>query len=293
MHTTVIGSYPLDYDKLGSEAIRQSVEDQISAGVEIVSDGQTRSDILSVYESVLQGIKNKEGKMRITGKITSIENSKLIEDFKFAKSIAGKREVKAILTGPSTLLSFSVLNTIVYKGFWDKNLYKDVSKALLDIALELEKAGAKHFQIDEPYFSVKMSKEFQEAVENIATQLHGEVSLHVCGDITKIFDQLLKIRGVRILSHAFAGNPENLSVISRDNLESSNKILGFGCINVSSEELEEEKEVIELIKKGADLVGPENMIIHPDCGMRSLSREIAKEKLLVMCKAVKELNLLI
>jgi 5-methyltetrahydropteroyltriglutamate--homocysteine methyltransferase len=291
MHTTVIGSYPLKYDELGSNAIEQAVEEQISAGINIISDGQTRADMISMYAGVLNGMEVKNGKMRITEKISTIDVSKFVEDFKLAKDIAGKRaEVKAILTGPLTLASISTLNTLAYKGYWDKKLYKDISSALLNIALELEKAGARHFQIDEPYFSVKMPKEAIEAVENITTQLHEEVTLHVCGDITKIFDDLLKLNGIKILSHAFANNPENLSVISREKLESSGKILGFGCINISSERVEKEEEVLDLVNKSINLVGIENIVIHPDCGMRMLPKEVAKEKLITMCKAVQRIK---
>ena len=292
MKTTVIGSYPLKYDELGSKAIEQAVEEQISAGINVVSDGQTRADMVSVYSGVLKGMEVRNGRMRIIGKISVGDVSKFVEDFKFAKEVAGERaEVKAILTGPATLASLSVINTLAYKGYWDRKLYKDISLALSDIVAELEKNGAKYFQIDEPYFSVNFQMDlFKEALENIFTQIHGEVALHVCGDITKVFDELLSFKGVKILSHAFSGNPENLSVISREKLENANKILGFGCVNISSEQVEEEKEIADLIKKGINLVGIENMIVHPDCGMHMLPKEAAKKKLVNMCRAVKEIE---
>ena len=60
--------------------------------------------------------------------------------------------------------------------------------------------------------------------------------------------------------------------------------------NISSEQVEEEKEIADLIKKGINLVGIENMIVHPDCGMRMLPKEAAKKKLVNMCRAVKLQN---
>ena len=116
------------------------------------------------------------------------------------------------------------------------------------------------------------------------------MTLHVCGDVTKIFDDLLKLKGVNILSHAFAGTLENIRLISREKLESSGKMLGFGCIDVSSERVESVEEVTSLIKRGIDLVGADNMIVHPDCGMHALPRSVAREKLAIMCKAVRLLN---
>ena len=288
MYTTVIGSYPLKYNELGADAIRRSVEEQISAGIKIVSDGQTRTDMISMYAGAIGGMEIKNGKMRIVDKLTLKDASKFLEDFKYAKNVAGSRaSVKAIFTGPTTLANLSTLNTLAYKGYWDKKLYRDISIALMNIALELEKAGAKYFQIDEPYFSIKMIENAsQEAVENIATQIHGEISLHVCGDISKIFDKLLKFNGIKVLSHAFSEFPENFQVISQEKLENMNKILGFGCVSIT-DRIEEEKEIIDLIKKGIKLVGIRNMIIHPDCGMRFLPKEVAKCKLINMCKAAK------
>ena len=45
-------------------------------------------------------------------------------------------------------------------------------------------------------------------------------------------------------------------------------------------------QVTNLIKKGIDIVGEENMIIDPDCGMRMLSRDTALLKLKTMKEAV-------
>ncbi len=42
MHKTVIGSWPVFYGEHGKAAIRMAVEDQVAAGVDVISDGQTR-----------------------------------------------------------------------------------------------------------------------------------------------------------------------------------------------------------------------------------------------------------
>ena len=298
MRTTVIGSYPLRYEELGPQAVVRSVEEQIAAGVDLVSDGQTRSDMVSVYAGVLDGMVIRdmaglnEKRLHITGRVGLHDPSIFVEDFQLAKRTAGERAgVKAVLTGPVTLAFSSILETKHYKGYRDRQLYLDLSGALLAIADELERAGAAFFQIDEPFFSVGAPMDIaQEAVEAVATGLKGEVALHVCGDVSRVFDRLLGFRGVRVLSHGFAGTPGNLALISREKLEGAGKLLGFGCVDSASETVEAYEEVAGLLHKGVALAGHENLVVHPDCGLRALPHAVAREKLEVMCRASRSIS---
>ncbi|MEM4728383.1 MAG: hypothetical protein QXH42_01295 [Thermoplasmata archaeon] len=332
MRTTVIGSYPLSYEELGPDAVVRAVEEQIAAGVELVSDGQTRGDIISIYAGMIEGMELRaEGtvqsgghgarhmdsavtgevacgadrmsgwgsmvaggvgrRMFISGRISPRDASMLVGDFRLATATArGRAGVKAILTGPVTLAFSSVLDTKVYSGYRDRRLYMDLSGALLEIARELERAGAKHLQLDEPYFSIGVPVLLaREAVENIALGFRGEVALHACGDVRRALDWMLGLKGVRVLSLEFAGAPQNLEVISREKLEGSGKLLGFGCIDTASERVESEEEVLGLLRKGASLVGEENMVAHPDCGLKGLPLEAARRKLRVLCAAARSL----
>jgi 5-methyltetrahydropteroyltriglutamate--homocysteine methyltransferase len=293
MRTTVIGSYPLSYGELGPRAVIRAVEEQIAAGVQLVSDGQTRADMVSAYAGVLKGAELKGGgadrKLHITGKIGSGDCSGLLDDFGLARRTAGKRaEVKAVLTGPVTLAFSSVLDTKEYGGYRDRMLHMDTSEALLGLARRYGEAGARHLQIDEPFFSVGVPMELaKEAVEHLAGGFDGECALHVCGDVSKVFDGLLDFKGIKVLSHAFAGNPQNIGLVSRRKLAGAGKMLGFGCIDTASERVEGVEEVLALIRKGIELAGRENLIIHPDCGMRALPHAAAKAKLEAMCGAAR------
>ena len=55
MFTTVIGSYPRRFAELGEEAIIQSVNDQREAGIDLVSDGQTRFDMIEYFARAISG----------------------------------------------------------------------------------------------------------------------------------------------------------------------------------------------------------------------------------------------
>ena len=54
---TVIGSYPSDFNKLGLVAIREAVNDQLRMGIDLISDGQTRTDMVSYYAKSIDGFK--------------------------------------------------------------------------------------------------------------------------------------------------------------------------------------------------------------------------------------------
>lgn len=293
VRTTVIGSYPLSYDQLGPQAIVHAVEEQVAAGVQLVSDGQTRADMVSVYAGVLNGTELKgEGgdrKLHIIGKIGLGDTSKMVDDFKLARKTAGKRaQAKAILTGPVTLAFSCVLDTKQYGGFRDRELYMDLARALSGLSARYREAGARHLQVDEPFFSVGVPMELaKEAVEHIACAFDGEAALHVCGDVSRIFDGLLDFKGVRLLSHAFAGNASNLGLVTRRKLADAGKVIGFGCIDTASESVETAGEVAALLRKGIELAGRENMVVHPDCGMRALPHAVARAKLEAMCAAAR------
>jgi 5-methyltetrahydropteroyltriglutamate--homocysteine methyltransferase len=282
MFTTVIGSYPLSFKQIGQEAIVQSVHDQLKAGIDLVSDGQTRYDMIEYFARAISGYEFSGGGL-IKGKIGQGHPEAFIEDLKFAKSLAP--HIKGIVTGPITLV-FSSRILGAYGGFRDKNVYLDTARALLDIALGLQDNGAEWIQIDEPYLSVGAPMDIaRSAVESIATQLKVPVALHVCGKVGKIFEQLVDWRGIRLLSHAFMGEADNMEVLKLDKFLSSDKVLGLGCVDTKSLEVESVDKIRGLIDKALEKLPPERLALHPDCGLRTLPREVAFNKLKNMVEA--------
>jgi 5-methyltetrahydropteroyltriglutamate--homocysteine methyltransferase len=92
---------------------------------------------------------------------------------------------------------------------------------------------------------------------------------------------------VDIVDCEFAGIKRNLEVLENSDLE---KIIGFGCVDTKTENVETPEEIHELLRKGAELVGVENMMIDPDCGMRMLPEKVAYQKLKNMTEALKWLS---
>jgi 5-methyltetrahydropteroyltriglutamate--homocysteine methyltransferase len=283
MLTTVIGSYPLRYDQLGKDAVLQSVQDQLNAGIDLVTDGQTRYDMIGYFARIIEGY-TFDNKSYIKGKIGKGIPDLLLEDLETAKGLAP--HVKGLITGPVTLVFASKIKG-VYQGYHDESVYMDTAGALLDIALAMERQGAEWIQIDEPYLSIGAPMEIaKKAIESIAVNIKAPVALHVCGKVATIIDTLLDLRGVTLLSHGFKGE-DNLSILQNTRLMSSAKILGLGCVDTKKNRIEDVPEISNLIQTALKSLPQDRLVIHPDCGLRNLDRKTAFNKLKNMVIASK------
>jgi 5-methyltetrahydropteroyltriglutamate--homocysteine methyltransferase len=213
------------------------------------------------------------------------KSAHIISGNEFAKDVYG---VKGIITGPTTMVLSSRI-----EGFYSQ---EDRSRAIMDTArvmkkeaLDLQNAGAAYIQVDEPFLSTGMAdlKTAHQAMEIISQELEIPLSMHVCGDLSNVFSEILKFP-VDILDFEFAGNHTNISLL--ENVDLGGKKIGFGCIDTKALRVESTEEIHNLLIKGMDIIGVEKMIIDPDCGMRMLNRESALQKLKNMTEAVKWLS---
>lgn len=318
MITTVVGSYPAlpkgpssisqkisnifgTYDEY-KPAIEFAVRDQIKAGIDIISDGQVRANMIEIFAKSIPGMAVEDKTTKIVGKIMPSYESIGADDLKYAIRVAegiskdykknskktlveDVKGIKGIITGPSTLVFSSRM-----EGFYNnkEDAVIDLAYALKKEAESLEKAGAVYIQIDEPFLSTGMVdvNNAKKAVEIITQDLSIPKAMHVCGDVGNIFEEILKFK-VDIIDCEFAGIPQNVNLLENTNL--NGKKIGFGCLDTKTDKIETKEEVVELIKKGIDLIGAENMLADPDCGMRMRSRYAAYHKLKSMTEAVKSL----
>ena len=154
--TTVVGSYPVVkgsglrslFDPLHT-AVETAVADQIAAGIDIISDGQVRGDMILAFASKLPGVKGQE----VIGKVQPASGPITVGDTKYALEKAPK--VKGIITGPITLAHGLHISTPMYRN--KEELALDLAAALVPEAKALEAAGVTLLQIDEPIFSTGMA----------------------------------------------------------------------------------------------------------------------------------------
>ncbi len=325
MLTTVVGSYPSppqepsslssrissllgNYDPYQA-AVEFAVQEQIKADVNIISTGQVRGDMVEIFARDITGMAWEDGTSKIKGKILPINYSigaedikialktakNMSEDFKNGKTVlhAGEfredaRGVKGIITGPTTLVLSSRMEGFYTLENRDKAII-DMAHALNREAKYLENAGAAMIQFDEPFLSTGMAniKTAHHAIKIAQDGLEVPLAMHVCGDVSQVFGKLLKFP-VDIIDCEFAGINKNLDILQNTDL--GGKKIGFGCVDTKTERVESPEEIHTLIKKGAEIIGAENMIVDPDCGMRMLPEEAAYQKLKNMTEAARWLS---
>ncbi len=60
------------------------------------------------------------------------------------------------------------------------------------------------------------------------------------------------------------------------------KVIVVGVLDLGSAESETPEAVADRIRKALEVVGPERLVVAPDCGMKYLPRELAFRKLEAM-----------
>jgi len=287
--TTVVGSYPVVkggglkslFDPLHA-AVETAVSDQIAAGIDLISDGQVRGDMIGAFSGKLPGIKGQE----VVGKIQPAAVPITVADTKYAKSRAPL--VKGIITGPSSLAHGLHISTPMYRN--KDELAADLAAALVPEARALEAAGITLLQVDEPILSTGIADlaVAKDAIDLITKSVRVPVCMHVCGNLANVLDEILKFN-VHVFDFEFAKNLTNLDLMSRRDL--TGRMIGYGCVDSSTDEIETVAEIRHRIERGVAIFGAKAMLIDPDCGMRMRTRAAAFAKLKNMCEAAKEVRL--
>ena len=316
MISTVVGSYPVYVEEeksmknkilsaIGTQdsckiAIKHAVESQLNAGIDIISDGQVRGEMVETFTKHNSGFSIDGNTTIITSKIAKYPSSigagdlklaikymnNFLKDSDFTKSEIAKKGVKGIITGPCTIVQSSRLGPF-YK---DKNVAMlDMDHALVDECLSLEKDGAKLIQIDEPFISTGLidMKTAKKAIDIITNEISIPVAMHSCGDIQAVFKDIITFN-VDIIDCEFAGHPKNLEVLAKygDELKAENKKVGLGVIDTKKQTIDAVDEIAKIIERGIDIMGGKNLYIDPDCGMRLFSDNVAFSKLKNMVEAI-------
>ena len=306
MKSTVVGSFPVDEnspsnvkDKLLSalgaydtykDSIKDSVTSQLDAGVDIISDGQVRGDMVSIFTKYIPGMKIEDGNTVIVSKIKRPTQEISIKDLQYAKkvmkdyyggSIPEGKGVKGIITGPNTIVHSSRIQFF----------YKNKEDAIIDLAHSLkyevdaiaEKVQPVYIQVDEPFLSTGMvdMKTAREAIDILHDGLEVPLAMHVCGILKDAFKDIAKFN-VDILDFEFAGNNVNLGVLEQNASLISDKKLGFGCVDSSVNTVDDIADIDELVSKAIEIVGKDNLLLDPDCGLRRAPKDVAFEKLRLM-----------
>ncbi|MDE3089944.1 MAG: methionine synthase [Chloroflexota bacterium] len=302
--TTVIGTYPLDnYNAApeqprllsGEQAIRRAVEDQIAAGVKLISDGEVRSEMVGLFAAKLPGyhLRKGEGSGRQMGgwhlnkRVEPAPEPIAVNDYLYARKLAGDRaEVKAIITGATTMAMSTTLDPEApYKHNLDPELILDIARALAEEAKQLRKAGCRVIQVDEPVMAYGADVSLTISADSLIWKEAEFPVLHCCGDTRNVLMQLLAapIAALEVEGKYIPDIPlANHALLGAKGLK-----IGYGCINTAKNDVETVEYLVKQIRIGVEQLGIENMWVNPDCGMRLRKRDAAFAKLKNMCQAAR------
>lgn len=320
MKTTVVGNYPkipnrprparlrnalnkrdrgeltdADVIQVQDEVTVEVINEQIEAGVDIITDGQVRWDDDQTYVTrTMQGVEigglqryldtnTYYREPEVTGDIRPGDSSVLVRDWQFAQKNSSK-PVKAVLPGPFTLACLSV----------DKH-YGSVEKLALAYAEALRAdvdglvaAGCKHVQVNDPI--VVFRKDDAGVFSRAITKLLGGVSGAETGvytwfsDVAGILPELLSTPA-DVIGLDFVWGKANWDALK--GADFSGKKLGFGIVDARNTRLESAKEIAEAVAKVTAIVPAERVYVNPSCGLEYLPRETAFEKLKAMVEGAR------
>ncbi len=281
-----------DLRRVEDEVTEEVLAEEVKAGLDLLTDGQIRwEDGQTYFARRLDGF-SIDGLIRyfdtntyyrqpvVEGRIRWREPIGL-RDYKFAQT-RGERPVKPVITGPYTLARLS--QNPGEQSFAD--LVMDLAAALNQEALSLEEADPPWIQFDEP--AILRHKEdfplFAEAMEALTSGLKPKTSLYTWfGDIEGIYPQLFSLP-FDLFGLDLVRGRKSLELIEE---VPEGKGLGLGIVDARNTKLEEERDLVDLIKRMARLVPPEGLHINPSCGLEYLPREIAYQKLVLVAKATR------
>ena len=274
-----------EFERVQDEVTREVIEEQVRAGLDVVTDGQVRwYDPISHFARKLEGCEIK-GLLRffdtnfyfrqpiIRDKLVRRE-SILKREFTFARGIS--KSVKPVVTGPYTLARLSINR----RGDGFEPLLDEFASVIFQEIRELAEAGVELIQIDEPAI-LKNPADFQvfeKAVQKVVAEKgKSRVALYTYfGDVVPLYQKLLKLP-VDVLGLDCTYSPKLPEAIASFGCE---KELGVGLIDGRNTRLERENEVIDVLKLILPAVKSERVYLNPSCGLGDyLPRVIAFKKL--------------
>ena len=200
------------------------------------------------------------------------------------------------VAGPMTVID-STLDTY----------YNDEAALAMDIAvavnaelLELQAAGADALQIDEPAMTRYHDKVFSHGAKALDRCLDGitvPTFVHLCygypgGDTPQhehtypeLLDALMDTR-IGGFTVEFGRSDFDPAVLEA----CGDRLVMFGCIDPGNTPAPSVEDVKRRVAGALDHLAPERILLAPDCGLMTISRQLAHDKLAAMVEAARQLR---
>jgi 5-methyltetrahydropteroyltriglutamate--homocysteine methyltransferase len=326
--TTTVGSFPRpawlsDRDRsevtfrLEGELLREAQDDatiailheQERVGLDLSTDGeQRRPQFINHVLAAMDGfdlvnrrdkaIRRRTGVERPVPRVVGPVSRRavaVVGDLLFAKAHTSL-PVKMAVPGPMTVVDTT------YDEFYkdEEKLAIDVAAALNEELLALQTAGCDVAQIDEPAMTRYHEKAAAYGVRALDRCLEGVTMptiVHLCYgypgagqrqheyEYPELLELLMHSRiGGFSVEFARSGFDPAVLDICKD------RLIVFGCVDPGDTPPEPLEKVVARAGAALDHVEPERLLLAPDCGLMTVSRELALEKARLLVQTAGELR---
>jgi len=215
-----------------------------------------------------------------------------VREFAFAQSLTAK-PMKGMLTGPVTILCWSFVRDDLERS----EVCRQIAFALRDEVLDLEKAGARIIQIDEPALREGLPLKREDAGEYLRWAVDAfriassgvadetQIHTHMCySEFNAIIRSIAEMDADVISIESSRSKMALLDVFQV--FDYPNEI-GPGVYDIHSPRVPTKEEIVELIQRALQYIPKERLWINPDCGLKTRKWSETLESLRNMIAAAK------
>lgn len=296
-----------DYDAFIREEIKRTVKWQEEIGLDVLVHGEyERNDMVEYFGEKLKGfVFTQNGWVQSYGS-RCVKPPIIVGDVSrpkpmtvcwtsFAQSLT-QRPVKGMLTGPATMLQWSFVRDDQPRS----ETCLQIALAIRDEVSDLEKAGIRVIQIDEPAFREGLPlrngdrreylrwavRAFRIASSSVAdeTQIHT----HMCySEFNDIIDSIAQLDADVITVECSRSQMELLTAFATYHYPND---IGPGVFDIHSPRIPSENEMANLLSKAADVIPSRQLWVNPDCGLKTRKWEEIEPALKSMVNAAQTLR---
>ena len=324
--TTTIGSFPQtadvrswrsrfkkgeisreEYTALLKGEIERTIRKQEEIGLDVLVHGESeRNDMVEYFGEQLSGFAfTQNGWVQSYGSRcvkppvifgdVSRPKPMTVDWITYAQSLTDK-PVKGMLTGPVTILQWSFVRNDQPRAV----TMKQIALAIRDEVSDLEKAGIKVIQIDEPAIREGLPlresarKEYlDKAVESFRISSSGvedstQIHTHMCySDFNGIIRHIADMDADVITIECARSQMNLLGAFAE--FKYPNEI-GPGVYDIHSPRVPSVQEMVDLLRKASQVINPVQLWVNPDCGLKTRGWKETEASLRNLVEAAKILR---
>jgi 5-methyltetrahydropteroyltriglutamate--homocysteine methyltransferase len=291
------------------DATSLNIRTQEQIGLDLLTDGEQRrtgfiNHILAAFDGVdlaheaVKAVYRRRAQERFVPRIVGkIKRSKpaIVEDLRFAKAQTTK-PIKMAVPGPMTVIDSTLDETYHDEGA----MAMDVAAALNEELRELQAAGCDVVQIDEPAMTRYHEKVFAYGARALDRCLEGiqiPTMVHLCYGYPGGASQQHEYEYPELLEELMKTKIGGFGVeFARSNYDPA--VLGickgrwvmFGCVDPSNTPVPPLASVVTRVREALKYIEPKNLLLAPDCGLMTISRELANAKARLLVNVAQELR---